>query len=140
MPQKKSFTPAIDQLMRDAGAITASAAALVGGVAKEFNLGPGLYEGRIHVELTAFDITGGAGGFERYNILVQGKDAAGNWTTLAQLQIGEATVTDHGEDSVAGHYVIYFANEHNGEIFETIRLFDAMSGETPSINYSAWLD
>lgn len=137
-------------LMRDGAAITASAAATVGGSAKVLDLAndnpvDGIPETRFEclVDLTAFDIVGND---ERYEIVVQGSPdddfgTAANIVELAMLSVGasETKITDSDADDAVGRYRLFGVNERNGTTYRYLRVYTVVTGATGSITYTAWL-
>lgn len=128
-------------LLKDAGLVAASAAATVGGVAKTINLGAGLVEGKLIIDVTAIEI---ASNDELYKIALQGSDNAdfstGDEEDLAILELGAAEVLGGDVDSTTGRYAIPFRNERNGVVYPHGRIYTTVSGAVATgINFSAWL-
>jgi hypothetical protein len=125
--------------MKDAGAITASAQAQVGGVDKILDVGTGYVDADIVVDVTAMDV---ASGDEKYEIELQLSNSAtfasGN-VVKTVLKLGDSTVNGASADSVIGRYVMCFNNEFNGTVYRYARLYTRVAGTTPSINYSAYV-
>ena len=132
--------------LKDAGLVAASAAAQVDSSAKVINIGTGLFEGDVVVDVTAIEI---ASNDEIYHIFVEGAIEVAMDTTLvplAQLQLGALEVLGPGSshfkvDSSVGRYIIPFRNERDGVYYSYIRLYTVVAGTMATgggINYVAW--
>jgi hypothetical protein len=134
------YTFDADLELKDAGAITASAAALVDGAAKILDMGAARFDGVVIVNVTALDIVSND---EEYDILVQGSNSssfASGIENLAQLNLGATEVRQGGaQDTTIGIYEIGVTNEQNDTVYRYVRLYTAIAGATPSINYTAFL-
>lgn len=127
-------------LLKDAGAITASAAATVAAVARVLDLGLARIDGRVIVDLSA--ITVGTA-----DNLYQIKAQFSNSSTFASgviggtsLMMGHATVlVGESAATVIGRYEMSFTNELSGTLYRYMRLYTQVAGTTPSINYTAFL-
>lgn len=140
MTQKNVTFDALLQL-KDAGAITSSAAATVGGNAKIVNVGDGRMDGTAIIDVSAIDVSSGD---ERYNIIIQGSTSASFASViydLATLVLGDSSVTPGDTDNTTGRYELQFTNEQNGVIYPYIRAYTEIPGSptTPSINYKAFI-
>ena len=129
--------------LKDAGAITSSAAATVGGSAKILDLGTGEVRGDLVMEVTALDIVSND---EIYDIVLQGSpDAAfgtaGNIVELQAISLSAKEVkrTDCDRDDTTGRYCMPFSNQFAGTNYRYVRLYHVIAGTTPSINYFAVL-
>jgi len=131
--------------MKDAGAITASAAALVDASAQVLDLGTGHFKGMVTLDVTALEI---ASNDEIYDIVAQGTNVAAFATDtdiwdLASLTLAASQVkrTDANGDSTTGRYKLYIDNELDGTYMRYIRLYTIVAGtiDTTGINYSAFL-
>lgn len=127
--------------LKDAGLITADAAALVDGVAKVLDLGQALWQGDLVVDATAIEVDSSN---ELFNICFQVSSSptfASAVKTIAIIPLGafEAIIgTD--VDTPAGRYVIGVHNEHGGTIYRYARLYTDVTGTVGTgINYSAFL-
>lgn len=150
------FSQVVDAntILKDAGALTASAACQVGGSARVIDtgasIGPSagmgdgpLTPGTIVIDVTAMDITSTN---EIYDIVLQGSpDAAfgtaGNIVELATLSLGAKGPkrTDCDKDDVIGRYLLPFVNWYAGTHYRYLRLYVAIGGTTPSINFTAFM-
>ena len=132
----------------DAAAITVSAAGSVLGDPQVIDLGDGLVEGYMIVDIDAIDVTTGED--QLYTIKLQGNNAAAFTAALvvdlAHLQLGCGTLlvnatagTDIG--AAGNRFVVPFRNEQNGTVYRYVRAYqliaDASSGE--SITDTIWL-
>ena len=128
---------------KDAGAVAASAAATVDSAAKVVNVGSGLFEGCMILDVTAIDIDGNN---EIYDIVVQGSPVAAftaaGVVELAAISISakEAKRTDSDKDDDVGRYKIYFDNESNGTFYPYLRVYTVCAGAgiSTGIDYSAY--
>jgi len=132
--------------LKDAGVVGASAAAEVDAAAKVIDVGTGLFEGEVIVDVSAIEI---ATNDEVYHIFVEGASEVAMDTTLvplAQLQLGALEVMGPGSshfkvDSSTGRYVIPFRNERDGVYSRYIRLYTVVAGTIATgggINYTAY--
>lgn len=126
--------------LKDAGAITSSAAAQVGGVAKILDMGAARFDGTVVVDVSAIDI---ASANEAYDIVIQGSNSssfASGIQNLASLNLGATAVRDGGAaDSLVGRYEIGVTNEQADVVYRYVRAYTVCAGTTPSVNYTAWL-
>jgi hypothetical protein len=135
---QKDFTPDTSTRLKDAGAITADAAAQVGGSAAILDLGLSRVDGRVIIDVSAIDV---ASGDESYLLRTQ----FSNSSTFASgviggpiVQLGDSTVLiGESADSVVGRYELPFCNEINGVTYRYMRMYTDVGGTTPSINYVA---
>jgi hypothetical protein len=133
-----------DLELKDAGLIGSSAAAQVGGVAKVLDLGTGLVEGNIVVDVSALEI---ADNDEIYEIVPQLTNTAAFATATAiqdgpllNLSAKEVKRTDSDKDDATGRYIIPFRNEVGGTIYRYMRLYTYVTGTVATgVNYSAYL-
>jgi len=128
-------------LLKDAGLVAASAAATVSSAAKTINLGAGLVEGKLYIDVTAIEI---ASNDELYKIALQGSDnsdfSTGSEEDLAILELGAAEVLGGDVDSTTGRYVVPFRTERNGVVYPHVRIYSTVSGTVATgINFTAWL-
>ncbi|MGH6631302.1 MAG: hypothetical protein ACREB3_16360, partial [Burkholderiales bacterium] len=125
---------------KDAGLIAADAAAQVDGSAKVVDLGTGLWEGDMVIDVSAIEI---ASGDEKYEIIVQLSSSPTFASVIAQgvsLSLG-ATATLIGSDiaSTVGRYILPFHNEGvDGVTYRYARLYTNVTGTLATgINYTA---
>jgi hypothetical protein len=125
--------------MKDAGLVAASAAATVDSAARILNVGAGLWEADVVIDITAVEI---ASNDERYDIIVQGSTSssfASVIDNLAQMQIGALEVTDGDQDGATGRFILPVRNELNGVYYPYLRLYTVVAGAVAAgINYSAY--
>lgn len=127
-------------LLKDAGAITADAAAQVSSAAKILDLGAARVDARVIVDVSAIDV---ASGDESYLLRAQFSNSA----TFASgviggpiLQLGDSSVLiGESADSVVGRYELAVTNQINGTTYRYMRMYTDVGGTTPSINYTAFL-
>lgn len=104
------------------------------------NLGEGLVDGFIVIDMTACEI---ASGNEIYTISLEGSNVAAmdsGSVCLAKKVFGNLVVPMDAALSASGRYVIPFRNEENGTIFRYVRLSTLVAGTIATgINFSAFL-
>ncbi len=126
--------------LKDAGAVTASAAAQVGGSNKILDMGAARFEGTVVIDVSAIDISSTD---EAYDIIVQGSNSssfASGIENLAQLNLGATASRDGGgQNSTVGRYELGVTNEQADTVYRYIRLYTKAAGTTPSINYTAFM-
>lgn len=138
--QQKDFTYDNALLLKDTGAISADAAAQVGGSARVLTLGAGRMDGRVIVDVSALDVVTGD---ESHVVATQFSNSptfASGVVGGTMLRLGGATaLVGESAASVAGRYELPCTNEINGVIYSYMRLYTDVSGTTPSITYTAFL-
>ena len=143
---RPSYTFDVNMLLKDAGLIAAASAALVGGAARVLDLGLGLVEGDIIIDISALEI---ASGDERYSIIAQLSSSptfASDIVIASVIPIGDGSTigTAFGGsgvdvDDLVGRYILPFRNERNGIWYRFLRLWTDVSGTIASgINYTAF--
>ena len=129
-----------EHILKDAGLVAADAAGQVDGEDVIVNLGAGLVEGHLVVDVTAIEI---ASNDEKYKISLQGSSSATFASTiedLAILEVGAAEVLGGDQDSETGRYVVPFRTEKNGTIYPFARLYTDVAGTIATgINFSAFI-
>jgi hypothetical protein len=125
--------------LKDAGAITASAAAQVGGSDKILDMGASRFDGRVIIDTTAIEVDTGN---ELYQVVVQGSTSptfASGIVTLGEQRFGDSSVTLEDVDSVeAQRREIAFTNEVNGTVYRYVRVYTIIAGTIATgINYTA---
>jgi len=130
-------------IMKDAGAVTSSAAATVDSSARVVNVGSGFVKGELVVDISAIEI----GETDQiYTVAVQGC-AVEDFSTgppdiedLGLMQFGEATALGGNVDTEPGRYVIPFDNKKDGVVYPYLRVYTTVAGsETPSVNFKAFI-
>jgi len=113
--------------LKDAGAITSSAPAQVGGEARILDVGSARWEAVAVINVTDIDE---ADTDETYELEIQGSNSAtfasGNETLI------KVPVTKTGRIEVP------FVNQKYGDAYRYIRAVTTVGGTTPSINYTAY--
>jgi hypothetical protein len=136
----RSYNFDIQTLLKDAGAITASAAAQVSGAAQILDMGAARFEAMAVVDVTALDISSAD---ESYRILIQGSNSASfasGIQNLANADLGATAARPGGAaDSLVGRYELMVTNEQADVTYRYIRAYTVVGGTTPSINYTAFL-
>jgi hypothetical protein len=124
--------------MKDAGLVASSAAATVDSAAKIADLGAGLVEADLIIDVSAIEI---ATGDEIYNVCLQVSSSAtfaSTIQTVAKLEMGAATPLLGDVDSAAGRYLLPFRNEFGGTIYRYARVYTVVAGTIATgINYTA---
>jgi hypothetical protein len=152
---KEDFLYDADLLLEDsldsAGDVSAIVASQVGkvlDVAKIIDLGDGLVEGYMIVDIDAIDISAAD---ELYEIFLQGAQSAtfataGLVRNLAALELGagelltNATATTGDQGAAGDRYVVPFRNELNGEVFRYVRAYQQLANGTgETITDKIWL-
>lgn len=139
----RGFTVDVSQQLKDAGAVTASGAAQVGGSGQILDMGEGNLEGNVAIDVSALKISAND---ESYDLVLQGSpDAdfatAGNIVELGALHLGakETKRTDSDKDDTVGRHWMPFRNERLGTAYRYLRLYHVIGGTSPSIDYTAYL-
>lgn len=138
---RRAFTFDAELEMKDAGLVAADAAATVGGSAAVIDLGTGLWEGNLVVDITAIEIDNNN---ERYDIGIQLSDSATFASGVEQgpiLAVGALeTLIGADTDSATGRYVLPFHNEGvDGNTYRYARVYTNVTGTIATgINYVAW--
>lgn len=133
--------------MKDAGLIAADAAWLVDSAAKIVDVGTGLFEGKVVIDVSAIEI---ASGDERYTFVIQGSSSAtfaSDIVILAALPVGDGSTigTAFGSsgvdvDDVVGRFIIPFTNERNNTRYRYIRGWTDVAGTIATgINFTAFI-
>jgi hypothetical protein len=102
------------------------------------DLGAGLVEGYLVIDVTAIDV---ASTDEYYVISLEGSNVAAMSSGSVELAVSRmGNVTAPGDaDTATGRFAVPFRNEQNGTTYRYVRLSTAVAGTTPSITFSAWL-
>jgi len=126
--------------MKDAGLVAASAAATVGGSAKILDLGEGLVDADLLIEVTAVEVDTGD---EIYQIgfqLSSEADFASTIKEAATLKLGDAAALPGDVDMDAGRYILGVRNEVAGTKYRYARLYTTVAGTIATgINFTARL-
>lgn len=123
--------------LKDAGAITNSAAATVGGQARVLDLGAGRVDGRTILNVTAFDATTGD---ERSQITMQfsnSADFSSGVVNGASQGFGAFEVLGGSADPAVGLYELPWTNEINGTVYRYARVYVFGGGTSPSVTFTA---
>lgn len=126
--------------LKDAGAITSSAAAQVASANKILDMGAGRFDGTVVIDVSAIDISSTN---EIYDIVIQGSNSASfasGIENLAQMNLAATAARDGGaQNSTVGRYEIGVTNEQADVVYRYVRAYTVCAGTTPSINYTAFL-
>jgi len=120
--------------LKDAGLVASTAAG-----ATILDLGPGIVDGFIVLDVTAVEV---ADGNEIYDISLEGSNVAAMTSgsvTLATIEMGNAAAPADA-DTATGRFAVPFRNEQNGTVYRYVRIHTAVAGTVATgINYSAFL-
>ncbi|OGB23346.1 MAG: hypothetical protein A3I66_01390 [Burkholderiales bacterium RIFCSPLOWO2_02_FULL_57_36] len=102
------------------------------------DLGPGLVEGNLVIDVTAIDV---ASTDEYYTVSLEGSNVAAMTSGSVELAVSRMgnTTAPGDADTGVGRFVIPFRNEKNGTTYRYVRLSTKVEGTTPSITFSAWI-
>jgi hypothetical protein len=127
--------------LKDAGAVTSSAAAQVASAAKVVDLGPGDGNRNLMVVVDVSAITTAASD-QKYEIEVQLSSSAtfaSDVLVANVLKLGHATATSSSANSATGRRFALAYAEQAGVKRRYLRLFTRVAGSgSPSINYKAF--
>ena len=138
---RRTFTFDANLEFKDAGLVAADAAATVDSAAKIVDLGTGLWQGNMVIDITAIEI---ASNDEKYEIVVQLSNSASFASGIVQgvsLSVGALeTLIGADTDSTVGRYVLPFHNEGvDGATYRYARLYTNVTGTIATgINYTAF--
>ncbi len=137
-------------LLKDSAAVTSSAGAQVGGVAKILDMGASVaptagmdeacdFIGEVDIDVTALT----TGGDHRFQILIQGSSSstfASDVVNLGMVDLSTQTPMGGGIVGATGRYKVHITNRFNNNARRYIRAYTLMSGTGgPSITYTASL-
>ena len=127
------------RILKDAGAITASAAGTVATVAKKINLGDARTDAKAIVNVTAAGT--GTGEKQVINIQVSDDDFAADIYNVAVLELGDAAQLVGDTDVGVGTYELPFTNVVNGTVKKYVRVYATITDVSPdtSLNYECHL-
>ena len=127
-------------LLKDAGLVAADDAGQVGGSDVILDIGSGMVEGDLVVDITAIEI---ASDTELYRIYLEGSNSAtfaSGIVPLACLEVGAKEVIDGDTDSAVGRYTVPFRNERAGTLYRYIRVYTDVTGDIETgINFTAFI-
>ena len=125
--------------LKDFGVVTSSGYGEIDSTAKVVNLGSGLVRGNLIIDVAEMAMQDND---ELYQLHLMGGDDESftNTVPVATVEIGCKEVTESNLDSKLGRYVVPFENEKNGVVYPYVRVRHAISGTSPSINYTARLE
>jgi hypothetical protein len=126
-------------VLKDAGAITASAAGTVDDVAKVIDLGAARMDAKAIVHVTAAGT--GTGEKQVINIQVSDDEFDADIYNVGVLELGDAAQLVGDTDVGVGTYEIPFNNVINGTVKRYCRVYATITAVSPatSLNYSAHL-
>lgn len=123
---------------KDAGAITASAAAEVDSSAQIIDTGGAYFEGDMVIDITAVEVDSGD---EKYLIHVQASDSSTFASTIQSVvafEAGDSAVVSGDIDTGTGRYILPFSNQVGETIYRYLRVYTFISGTiVTGINYTA---
>jgi hypothetical protein len=130
-----------DLELKDAGAITASAAAQISSEDQIIDLGAGVLHGDIVIDVTACEV---ASGNEMYTVGAQISDSATFASGIYEvtcIKLGSSRSITGDTDMGIGRYILPFRNTIANNVSKRyMRLYTTISGSiSTGINYSAYL-
>jgi len=132
--QYSQFTYDSDLQLKAAGLLAASTDGTI------LDLGDGLVDGYLVIDLTACEI---ASGNEIYTVSLEGSNVAAMTSgsvCLAKKVFGNLVVPMDAALSAAGRYVVPFRNEEGGTLYRYVRLSTLIAGTIATgINFSAFI-
>lgn len=134
----KGFTYDSELELKDAGAVTSSAAGTVDGDARVLDLGQARVDARTIVHVTAVDATTGD---ERSQITMQFSNSATFASGIVNgpsLGFGAFEVVGGSADPALGIYELPWTNEVNGTVYRYARVYVMADGTSPSVTFSAF--
>jgi hypothetical protein len=137
--QQKDYTYDHALRLKDAGAITSSAAAQVGGADRVLDLGTGRWDGTVVADISAITTADASQVYTlEWQVSNSATFASGN-VVGAALRVGHATATGSSANTAAATRMeLGVTNEVNGVVFRYARMFTRVAGTgSPSVNYVA---
>lgn len=126
--------------LKDAGAVTASGAATVASVARVVNVGSGIVNAVLVLDVDLIDIVTGD---EGYTVVLQGSTSstfASDVQNVVVTKLGDSTVTGETVDTALGRKTIPFSNQaRDGSPLPYLRIYTTVAGTTPSLSFRAWI-
>lgn len=131
-------------VLKDAGAVTSSGAAQVGGSNRTVDLGgagsPGMAKSGQMVAEAVIDVTAFSGTNPLAVLHVQGSNDnfASEVVNLGSIEIASGTgkTAASSLDATPGRYILPFTNWRDGITYQYVRMYHAITG-TVSINYTS---
>ena len=127
-------------ILKDAGLVAASAAGQVDSSDVIVDVGAGLVEGKMILDVTAIEIDTD---IESYDIQLQGSsesDFANTSEVLASMKLGAKEKLSGDIDSTIGRYQVPFRTEKNGTVYPYLREYCSCAGTiSTGINFTAYL-
>lgn len=125
----------------DALELRASASLVASADGSILDLGPGLFDGFLVIDLASAEV---ATGNEIYTVSLEGSNVAAmssGSVCLAKKVFGNLVVPMDAALSAAGRYVIPFRNEEGGTIYRYVRLSNIVAGtiDSTGIVFGAFL-
>lgn len=125
---------------KDAGLIAADGPAEVDGAEKIVDVGSGVFEGDMVIDVTDIEV---ATGDERYEIQVCGSNSpsfASGIEQLATLVLGDSSVTGGDADNAVGRRILPFNNRGlDGTVYRYLRIVVDVAGNVATgINFTAF--
>ena len=136
---QKGFTYDNALLLKDATAITASAAAQVGGSNRILDLGAGRVDARLVVDVSAIKTSANDESYRLRLQLSNSSSFASGVFCPVSIELGDSTVTGNSADTAVGRYEAGFSNEVNGTVYRYARLNQVIAGTSPTYTASAYI-
>ena len=121
--------------LKDSAAVVATATESI-----VVDLGPGLVDGFMVLDVTAMEVDSGN---EKFTIHLEGSTVAAlasGSVTLANIPLGAATDPADATTST-GRFAVPFRNEQNGTLYRYVRLYTLVAGtiDSTGITFSAFI-
>lgn len=121
--------------------LRASAALIESGDGTILDLGPGLFDGFLVLDVASVEI---ATGNEEYAISLEGSTVAAMTSTsecIGKAHFGKLVVPQDANRTAAGRYVIPVRNEVNGTLLRYVRISSVVAGtiDTTGMVFGAFL-
>lgn len=138
MRQAKTYDNLL--ILKDAGLLAASAACQVAGADKILDLGTGLVEGDLVIDVSALEV---ASGDEVYHIgwqLSNSATFASGIFEAARFSMGDSVPLAGDTDSPLGRFVFPVSNDFGSTLYRYARLYVTIAGTIATgINFKAYL-
>jgi len=130
----------VAMILKDAGAVTTSGAAQVGGVARVLNVGPAFMQGVFTVDFNVLDLTSADEGYEVRLQASSDPTFASDVSVIATLRAGTATGNSaEGAVGIGRRQAAFVNVSEDGKPLQYLRAYIVVSGTTPSINCQAFI-
>ena len=139
MPRADGYIFDSNLELKDAGLVAADAAWQVAAANLILDVGDGLVEGDVVIDVSAIEI---ASNDEVYELVIQvssKSDFADTFESVANLPLGAKEGLLGDVDSLIGRYILPFRNEVNGTVYRYLRGYTDVTGTIATgINFTAF--